>query len=92
MSRKRQSESVRRAGRSLVAAVMLFFFSAFLLLALRDNAWQYGFIQRYPEGKTAATGVAYTPFHYRYVGREAAQQLWELGLTLEEYIDLFYPE
>ncbi|MBR6954558.1 MAG: FtsW/RodA/SpoVE family cell cycle protein [Clostridia bacterium] len=40
MSRKRQSESVRRAGRSLVAAVMLFFFSAFLLLALRDNAWQ----------------------------------------------------
>ncbi len=40
MRKNRQSESVRKAGRGLVAAVMLFFFSAFLLLALRDFAWQ----------------------------------------------------
>ena len=61
-------------------------------LWLRDNAWRHGFIQRYPEGKSAATGVDYVPGHYRFVGREAAQQIWELGLTLDEYIDLFYPE
>ena len=59
---------------------------------LAQNAWRYGFIQRYPEGKSEATGMAYLPWHYRYVGREAAQQIWELGLTLDEYIDLFYPE
>ena len=40
MRKNRQGESVRKAGRSLVAAVMLFYFSAFLLLALRDYAWQ----------------------------------------------------
>ena len=61
-------------------------------LWLADNAWRHGFIQRYPAGKSEATGVAYAPWHYRYVGREAAQQIWELGLSLEEYIDLFYPE
>ncbi len=59
---------------------------------LADNAWRYGFIQRYPDGKREATGVGYAPWHYRYVGREAAQQIYELGLTLDEYIDLFYPE
>ena len=59
---------------------------------LAENAWRYGFIQRYPDGKREATGVGYVPWHYRYVGREAAQQICELGLTLDEYIDLFYPE
>ena len=59
---------------------------------LAENAWRRGFILRYPEGKREATGADYVPWHYRYVGQEAAQQIWELGLTLDEYIDLFYPE
>ena len=59
---------------------------------LAENAWRHGFIQRYPDGKREATGVGYVPGHFRYVGAEAAQQIYELGLTLDEYIDLFYPE
>lgn len=59
---------------------------------LAENAWRWGFIQRYPADRSEATGVGYIPGHYRYVGREAAQQIYELGLTLDEYIDLFYPE
>lgn len=59
---------------------------------LAENAWRHGFILRYPPDKREATGADYVPYHYRYVGREAAQQIYELGLTLDEYIDLFYPE
>ena len=52
---------------------------------LYDNAYRYGFILRYPEGKEAVTGIDYEPWHYRYVGGEAARQIYEGGLTLEEY-------
>ncbi len=41
---------------------------------LADNAWQYGFILRYPEDKTDITGTGYEPWHYRYVGRDAARR------------------
>ena len=51
------------------------------------NSWEYGFILRYPEGKTDVTGIIYEPWHYRYVGRELAKELHDLGLTLEEYLD-----
>ena len=54
------------------------------------NAWEYGFILRYPEGKENVTGRAFTPDHYRYVGPSAAKQIHELGLTLEEYVSMFY--
>ena len=57
---------------------------------LMENCWQYGFILRYPEGKSGITGVAYEPWHYRYVGRSAAEQIVELNITLEEYVDMFY--
>lgn len=57
---------------------------------LTENSWQYGFILRYPEAKADVTGVPYEPWHYRYVGREAARQLHELGVCLEEYLSLFY--
>ena len=53
---------------------------------LAENAHNYGFIRRYPPDKTAITGVAYEPWHYRYVGREAAQQMVQLDMCLEEYI------
>lgn len=57
---------------------------------LMANSWQYGFILRYPNGTTDITGIIYEPWHYRYVGRTAAEQIHELGVTFEEYIDMFY--
>lgn len=57
---------------------------------LRENSWRYGFILRYPADKTEITGKDYRPWHYRYVGREAAAQIFELNLSLEEYIEMFY--
>ncbi|MEG0804354.1 MAG: M15 family metallopeptidase, partial [Pygmaiobacter sp.] len=44
----------------------------------------YGFVLRYPQGKTALTGVTYEPWHYRYVGKDAARYLTEQDLCLEE--------
>ena len=53
---------------------------------LLQNAWRYGFIQRYPADKTDITGISNEPWHYRYVGREAAEDITEQGLCLEEYL------
>ena len=49
------------------------------------NAWRYGFILRYPRGKENVTGVTYEPWHYRYVGKDAAKAIMQAGGTLEEY-------
>ena len=54
---------------------------------LMENSWQYGFIFRYPEDKIDVTGIIYEPWHYRYVGRELAEEIHSTGLTLEEYLD-----
>lgn len=54
---------------------------------LANNAYKYGFIKRYPEDKTEITGVNNEPWHYRYVGLDAAQEMQEKGLCLEEYIE-----
>lgn len=53
---------------------------------LAENAWQYGFIQRYPLNKEKITGIRYEPWHYRYVGQEAAAEIYRTGVCLEEYI------
>ena len=53
---------------------------------LMTHCWEYGFILRYPEGKSDITGIIYEPWHYRYVGKEVAAELQQSGLTLEEYI------
>ena len=53
---------------------------------LYENAWKYGFIKRYPEDKTDITGVINEPWHDRYVGEEAAKEMWESGMCLEEYL------
>ena len=53
---------------------------------LAENAWKYGFIQRYPEDKVAITGINNEPWHYRYVGRAAAAEMHESGQCLEEYL------
>lgn len=54
---------------------------------LLENSYKYGFIQRYPSGKISITGVANEPWHYRYVGKEAAETIYQSGMCLEEYID-----
>ena len=54
------------------------------------NAWRYGFIRRYPEGKEDITGILKERWHYRFVGREAAEEIQGLGITLEEYLGLYY--
>lgn len=53
---------------------------------MKDNAHKFGFILRYPEGKTNITGYMYEPWHWRFVGREAATYIYENDLTLEEYV------
>ena len=53
---------------------------------LMNNSWKYGFILRYPEDKTHITGIQYEPWHYRYVGKEAAKEMYEQSLCLEEYL------
>ena len=52
---------------------------------LAENCWKFGYIIRYPEGKSQITGYAYEPWHIRYVGLELAKYLTENNLTLEEY-------
>ncbi|MDD3392824.1 MAG: M15 family metallopeptidase [Bacilli bacterium] len=49
------------------------------------NAYKYGFILRYPEGKENITGYNFEPWHYRYVGLVEAKTIYDNNLTLEEY-------
>ena len=53
---------------------------------LAAHCAEYGFILRYPEGKTEQTGYSYEPWHYRFVGREAATEIMLRGLSLEEFL------
>ncbi len=53
---------------------------------LKENCYDYGFILRYPNGKTEVTGIIYEPWHFRYVGKKAALEIKESGQTLEEYL------
>ena len=53
---------------------------------LMAHCWEYGFILRYPKDKIAETGVGYEPWHYRYVGVQAALEMQSKGLCLEEYL------
>lgn len=53
---------------------------------LYENAYKYGFILRYPQGKQEITGTEYEPWHYRYVGMEAAREMNGEKMCLEEYV------
>jgi len=53
---------------------------------LIKNSYKYGFILRYPANKIEITGTNYEPWHYRYVGKEAAKEMYAQGVCLEEYI------
>lgn len=53
---------------------------------VNDNAHRFGFIIRYPYGKDHITGYMYEPWHLRYVGTDLSYELYESGLTYEEYL------
>lgn len=53
---------------------------------LMEHCWEYGFVLRYPRDKADVTGIIYEPWHYRYVGKDAAKEMHDQGLTLEEYL------
>ena len=53
---------------------------------LMNHAHEYGFIQRYPANKVDETGISYEPWHYRYVGEEAATIIHKKNITLEEFV------
>ncbi len=54
---------------------------------LADNAHKYGFVIRYPENTTSITGIEYEPWHLRYVGIEAAAEIYASGLVLEQFLN-----
>lgn len=56
---------------------------------LSKNSYKYGFILRYPEEKKKITGIIYEPWHFRYVGKEAAAIMKRENLCLEEYVKLY---
>lgn len=53
---------------------------------LINNCYKYGFILRYPKDKVSITKYAYEPWHYRYVGKVAAEDIMKNDLCLEEYL------
>ena len=55
---------------------------------ISENAHLYGFIVRYPKGKTSVTGYIYEPWHVRYLGKKIAKKVYESKLTLEEYLNI----
>ena len=54
---------------------------------LAKHSCEYGFILRYPLGKEEITGIQYEPWHFRYVGVDAAKIITEDGITLEEFVE-----
>ena len=54
---------------------------------LAENAHSFGFILRYPQEKEDITGTSYEPWHYRYVGKEAAEEIYAEQICLEEYME-----
>lgn len=56
---------------------------------LAEHSYEYGFILRYPEGKEYITSIEYEPWHFRYVGREAAMTMKQDNICLEEFWDKY---
>ena len=53
---------------------------------LYKNAWKYGFVNSYPEGKEKITGFPGEPWHWRFAGETVAKAVEDSGITLAEYI------
>ncbi len=56
---------------------------------MNAHCHEYGFILRYPDGKQDITGIIYEPWHFRYVGIEAAEYIKDKDLTFEEFVELY---
>ncbi len=56
---------------------------------MKEHCAEYGFILRFPEDKQEITGIMFEPWHFRYVGEEAAAYIMEKGLCLEEFVELY---
>lgn len=56
---------------------------------LSQHCAEYGFILRYPKGKEAITSIEFEPWHFRYVGKDAAEVIMDEGLCLEEFWDKY---
>lgn len=54
---------------------------------LAEHSWEYGFIVRYTEEKVDITGCQPEEWHLRYVGKDAAKEMYESGQCLEEYLE-----
>ena len=59
---------------------------------MSEHCHEFGFIVRFPKGKEDVTGIIYEPWHFRYVGEEAAAYIMEHELTLEEFLALYRDE
>lgn len=55
---------------------------------LQNNSYKYGYIERYPADGEEATGIMYSPWSFRYTGRETAEKLYSAGQTMEEYFHI----
>lgn len=53
---------------------------------LKENAYKYGFVERYQENKAFITGYGYEPWHYRYLGIDIATKMYIENITYEEYL------
>ena len=53
---------------------------------IAENCYKYGFILRYPQGKQDITGYKYESWHVRYLGKALAKEVYDSGLTLEEFL------
>ena len=53
---------------------------------VEKNAYKYGYILRYPENRSSQTGATNEPWHFRYVGKKAAKEIYKNNWTLEDYI------
>ena len=56
---------------------------------LAEHSCEYGFILRYPLGKEYITSIEYEPWHFRYVGKDAAMLMTEQKITLEEFVEKY---
>lgn len=59
---------------------------------LKENCYQYGFIERYPQDSEEITGFSFEPWHYRYVGVDIAQKIKEENITFDEYYAYYIEE
>ena len=56
---------------------------------MKENAYKYGYILRFPKTKAEITGFRYEAWHYRYVGKDIAKYMYENNLTFDEYYAIF---